>query len=168
VSKLPNNKLWNRLRADWIWKSLVAGLCGSVAHSGLMFLKYRLGLLESFQPYEDLQRALSQLVGSSVHPLIPWAFSFLNGSVLLGFLFGRIYRWLPGQSGAAKGFVFGVLGWILMGLVFFPVLGRGVFASQAGLGLQPALFSLMMILTYSVIMGIAYAMLTPGGAADPK
>jgi len=131
-----------------------------------MFLKYRLGLLESFQPYEDLQRALSQLVGSSVHPLIPWAFSFLNGSVILGLLFGRTYRWLPGRSGAAKGFVFGVLGWTLMGLAFFPALGRGLFASQTGLGLQPALFSLMMILTYSLVMGIAYARLIPRGAAE--
>jgi len=60
------------MSADRIWKPLVAGLCGSAAHSGLMFLKNRMGLLASFQPYEDLQRALSQLTGSSVHPLIPW------------------------------------------------------------------------------------------------
>ncbi|MGB8399318.1 DUF6789 family protein [Bradyrhizobium sp.] len=167
MSKLPDNKPRDLRRANRIWKALVAGLCGSIAHSGLMVLKYRLGLLQSFQPYEDLQQALSHLVGSSVHPLIPWAFSFLNGSVFLGFLFGRTYRWLPGRSGAAKGCVFGVLGWTLMGLVFFPALGRGLFASQAGLGLQPALFSLMMILTYSVVMGITYARLIPGGTAEP-
>jgi len=91
----------------------------------------------------------------------------LNGSVLLGFLFGRTYRLLPGRSGAAKGFVFGMLGWILMGVLFFPMLGGGFFANQAGLGVQPALFSLLMILTYSVIMGVAYAALNPRGAAEP-
>lgn len=150
------------MSGNWPWKALVAGLCGSAAHSGLMFVKSRTGLLPSFQPYEDLQKALSQLVGISVDPLIPWGLSFLNGSILLGFLFGRAYRSLPGRSGAGKGLVFGMLGWIVMGVLFFPLLGRGFFANQAGLGIQPALFSLLMILTYSVIMGIAYS------AFDPK
>ncbi len=153
--------------AEWIWKPLVAGLCGSAAHSGLMLLKNRMGLLESFQPYEDLQRALSQLAGSSVHPLIPWALSFLNGSVLLGFVFARTYRALPGRSGVVKGFLFGVLGWIVMGLLFFPAPGEGLFATQAGLGFQPALFSLLMLLTYSVVMGITYSTLNPRGATEP-
>lgn len=153
------------MNANRIWKAAFAGLCGSAAHSGLMFLKSQMGWLASFQPYQDLQRALSQLVGSSVDPLVPWALSFLNGSVLLGFLFGRAYRWLPGESGAGKGFVFGLLGWIVMGVVFFPMLGRGLFATEAGLGFQPALFSLLMIMSYSVIMGITYSALTPRGAA---
>jgi hypothetical protein len=126
-----------------------------------MLLKSRTDLLPSFQPYDDLQKTLSQLFGSSVNPLLPWALSFLNGSILLGFLFGRTYRSLPGRSGAGKGLVFGILGWIVMGVLFFPLLGRGFFASQAGLGVQPALFSLLMILTYSVIMGIAYSALKP-------
>ena len=106
-------------------RTTFAGLCGSVAHSGLMLLKSGMGWLPSFQPYDDLQQLLSQLVGGSVNPLIPWALSFLNGSVLLGYLFGRVYRLLPGDSGAAKGLVFGVLGWIVMGLLFFPMLGWG-------------------------------------------
>jgi hypothetical protein len=132
-----------------------------------MFLKSQFDLLPSFHPYDDLQRTLSELVGSSVHPWVPWALSFLNGSIVLGFLFGRTYQLLPGRSGAAKGIVFGVLGWIVMGLLFFPMLGRGVFASQVGLGFIPALFSLLMVLSYSVIMGIAYSTMTRKGAAEP-
>ncbi len=153
--------------ANRIWKSLAAGLCGSAAHSGLMLLKSWAGWLPSFQPYDDLQQALGHLVGGSVHPALPWALSFLNGAVVLGFIFGRIYRLLPGRSGAAKGFAFGLLGWIVMGLLFFPALGRGLFATQAGLGLKPALFSLLMLLTYSTIMGIAYSALNPKGVGEP-
>jgi hypothetical protein len=145
--------------ANSIWKSLAAGLCGSAAHTGLMFLKSWMGWLPSFHPYEDLQQALGHLVGGSVHPWVPWALSFLNGAVVLGILFGRLYRLLPGRSGAAKGFVFGVFGWIAMGVLLFPMLGRGLFATEAGLGLLPALFSLLMLLTYGVIMGIAYSAL---------
>lgn len=44
----------------WIWKSAVAGLCGSIAHSLLMYFKFRSGLLPTFQPYDNLQAALSE------------------------------------------------------------------------------------------------------------
>jgi hypothetical protein len=142
-----------------IWKSIAAGLCGTAAHSLLMFLKYRTGLLPSFQPYENLQIALSHLVGSEVHPLVPWALSFLNGATIVGFIFGRIYRLLPGKSGATKGLIFGLLGWAMMGVLFFPLIGLGLFAIQIGLGIAPALFALAMLLTYSVVMGMVYAAL---------
>lgn len=145
---------------------MAAGLAGSAAHSCLMILKSRAGLLPSFQPYDDLQRLLGDLVGGSVGPAAPWILSFANGSLVLGFLFGQTYRLLPGRSGAVKGLVFGLIGWILMGLVFFPLLERGLFATQAGLGLLPAAFSLVMVLTYSIIMGIAYSLLRPTQASD--
>jgi hypothetical protein len=150
-----------------IWKSLAAGLCGSAAHSGLMFLKSWMGWLPSFHPYEDLQQALSELVGGSVDPLIPWALSFLNGAVVLGILFGRIFPLLPGRSGAAKGLVFGILGWLVMGVAFFPILGRGLFATQIGLGPLPALFSLLMLLAYGFIMGVVYSVLNGTSEAKP-
>jgi hypothetical protein len=148
------------MAADGIWRSLAAGLCGSAAHSGLMFLKSRMGWLPSFHPYEDIQAALGGLAGGTVSPAVPWALSFVNGSVVLGILFGRLYRVLPGHSGAAKGLVFGVFGWMAMGMMLFPMLGQGLFASRAGLGARPALFSLAMLLTYSIIMGIAYSRLS--------
>ena len=108
-----------------IWKSLAAGLCGSAAHSGLMFLKSWMGWLPSFHPYEDIQQALSGLVGGAVSPAIPWALSFLNGAVVLGILFGRLYRVLPGRSGAAKGLIFGVFGWMAMGVAAVSGAGSG-------------------------------------------
>ena len=120
-----------------IWKSSAAGLCGSAAHSGLMFLKSWMGWLPSFHPYENLQQMLSHLVGSSVHPVVPWALSFLNGAVVLGILFGRLYRMLPGRSGAVRGLVFGVFGWIAVGVLLFPMLDQGLFAARAGLGAAP-------------------------------
>ena len=152
---------------DRIWKSLAAGLCGSAAHFGLMFLKSRMGWLPSFHPYEDIQQAISGVIGGSVPPAVPWALSFLNGAVVLGILFGRLYRVLPGRSGAAKGFVFGVFGWVAVGVLLFPLLGQGLFATRAGLGARPALFSLAMLLTYSVIMGIAYSTLGQKNVGRP-
>jgi hypothetical protein len=65
------------------------------------------------------------------------------------------------QNGAAKGLVFGMLGWAMMGLLFFPLLGLGLFATHIGLGVRPAIFSLAMLLTYSVVMGTVYASFNP-------
>lgn len=146
----------SRLTIDRIWKSIAAGIAGSIAHSLLMYLKSREGLLPSFQPYDNLQATLSHLVGSAVDPIVPWALSFLNGSTLVGLVFGYSYQRLPGKTGVTKGAVFGVFGWIIMGLVFFPIIGLGFFALDAGLGISPALFSLMMLLSYSIVMGIVY------------
>jgi hypothetical protein len=126
-----------------------------------MALKSWAHLLPRFQPYNDLQNMLTALVGSSVNPLVPWALTYFNGSVVLGFLFGRAYRWLPGRSGTVKGAVFGLTVWIAMGLIFFPAFGKGLFATQTGLGIAPTFFTLLMVLTYSITLGIAYSVFNP-------
>ena len=145
---------------DRTWKSIAAGLCGSAAHTALMALKSWAQILPSFQPYDDLQALLTTLVGNSVDPVIPWALSYFNGSVVLGFLFGRSYQSLPGRTGVMKGLVFGFGVWVAMGLIFFPAIGKGWFASQTGLGIAPTIFTLMMVLTYSVTLGVAYSVFT--------
>ena len=146
--------------------SLLAGLAGSAVHFAFMGLKAWTGLLPSFRPYEDLQRALVELVGASVPAAVPWLISFANGTVVLGFLFARTYRLIPGRGGAAKGFVFGVLGWLLVGLVFLPLLGQGAFAVNVGLGPWPGILTLAMVLTYSIVLGIVDAALRPQSTTD--
>ena len=143
------------------FRTLVAGAIGSLAHTTLMLAKDKLGLMPNFQPYSDLQAYLSGLIGSNVPAIVPWMLTMINGSIVLGFLFAKIYRHLPGRHGYSKGFAFGVLGWAVMGLLFFPFLGYGVFASRIGMDLEPALFSLLMILTYSITLGSAYSLLKP-------
>ena len=109
----------------WIWKSVVAGLSGTVVHFAFMYLRSRLGLLPSFQPYQSFQAALSHWVGTNVPAAVPWLISFLNGMTILGFLFGRLNRLLPGRTGLSKGLSFGLIGWLFMGLIFFPLIGLG-------------------------------------------
>jgi hypothetical protein len=85
--------------------------------------------------------------------------SFVSGATIIGFLFGLTYKLLPGKTAAIKGLIFGLLGWMVMGLLFFPVIGLGLFAVKVGLGIAPALFSLAMLLTYSIVMALMYAVL---------
>ncbi len=116
-------------------------------------------MLPSFQPYQSFQAALSHWVGASVPAIVPWALSFLNGMAILGFLFARINQFLSGRTGASKGVTFGIIGWIFMGLIFFPLIGLGPFALSVRLGVGPALLSLAMLETYSVVLGTVYAAL---------
>jgi hypothetical protein len=97
------------------------GAAGTVIHFLFMHLKSWTGLLPSFQPYQSFQIALSHWVGTNVPAVVPWTLSFLNGMTILGFLFARINRLLPGRSGAVKGVTFGLIGWVFMGLIFFPL-----------------------------------------------
>nr|WP_298884499.1 DUF6789 family protein [uncultured Bradyrhizobium sp.] len=125
-----------------------------------MFLKRWMGWLPTFHPYRDLQHGLSDLLGGgAVHPTVPWAMSFVNGTFVLGILFRSTYHLLPGRNAIVKGLVFGIAGWIAMGLLYFPILGRGPFASNLQLGMLPAAFSLAMVLAYSLFMGIAFSVL---------
>jgi hypothetical protein len=146
----------------WISRSIIAGLAGAIVHFMFMRLKAQMGLLPEFQPYESFQLALSRWVGADVPMIVPWALSFLNGMTILGFLFARMNRLLPGSTGAAKGVIFGLIGWIFMGLIFFPMIGLGPFAIQAGSGAGPALLSLVMLQTYSIVLGTVYAALDAG------
>jgi len=124
-----------------------------------MHFKSWTDLLPSFQPYQSFQIALSHWVGTNVPAIVPWALSFLNGMTILGFLFARINRLLPGKTGAVKGIIFGLIGWVFMGLVFFPLIGLGPFAIWVGSGIGPAVLSLAMLQTYSIVLGTVYVAL---------
>jgi hypothetical protein len=125
-------------------------------HFVFMYGKSRLGILPSFQPYQSFQTTLSHWVGADVPTIVPWLLSFLNGMAILGFLFGRFKRLLPGRTGVTKGLTFGLLGWLFMGLIFFPVIGLGPFAVAVGLGIAPAMLSLAMVLSYSIVLATVY------------
>jgi uncharacterized protein DUF6789 len=144
---------------SWMLKSVVAGSAGSLVHFLFMHVKSQIGLLPEFQPYQSFQVALSRWTGTNVPAAVPWALSFLNGMTILGFLFARTNRLLPGRTGAAKGVTFGLIGWVIMGLIFFPLIGLGPFAMGVGLGVRPALLSLTMLLIYSVVLGTVYVQL---------
>lgn len=63
---------------------------------------------------------------------------------------------------------FGVFGWLVMGFVFFPLVGLGPFAGKLDLGVWPAVFSLAMLLAYSVVLGVVYAALNSWDEVAPN
>jgi hypothetical protein len=144
------------MKAHWFWKAAISGLAGSIVTNTLFFLKARLGILPAFVPYAELQRTLTALTGTDVHPLVPWLLSFVNGSLVLGPLFKLIQPKLPGERGFAKGLYFGFIGWLLVSFVFLQLIGLGLFGANAALGIWPAAMMLAMLLIYGVVTGAVH------------
>lgn len=139
--------------------SLLAGFGATTTHIALMTLKHRAGILPAFEPYADLQRLLSGMMGRPLEPALAWLISYVNGALILGFLFGRLYDRLPGAGAIAKGGVFGFSAWLVMGLGFFPLAGHGVFARGLGLGVLPAALMFAMLMSYAIVMSLLYVWL---------
>ena len=153
---------------DRLLKSFLAGLAGTLAHLTLSCLKSQLGILPAFQPYDELQRGLAALTGASVSVPIGYALTFVNGALIWGFVFARLFRWLPGRTPLRKGLFFAFCAWAVSGIVFFPAMGRGPFAWGLGLGAGPALLMLVMLSVYSCTMSFVWSALThPAGARRP-
>jgi hypothetical protein len=139
-----------------IFMSMIAGLGASTIHLALMELKRRMGILPTFDPYDDLQRLLLSLSPVTLTSPWSWLLPYINGSMILGFLFGQLFPHLPGRAVWIKGCVFGILSWLFLGLGLLPLAGIGIFAHQLELGALPAILMLAMLTTYSIIASLLY------------
>lgn len=137
--------------------SLLAGLGSSSVHIALLSIKRHFEILPNFEPYADLQRLLLASGWPSFDVPWSWLLPSLNGAMVLGFVFGRIYLHLPGRTALAKGAAFGLAAWLVLGLGLAPLVGRGVFAFELGLG--PAALMLAMLMSYAIVMSLIYAVL---------
>ena len=143
-----------------IISSLLAGLGATAVHIVLMQIKHRAGILPEFEPYADLQRLLSSMTALSFEPPLSWLLPYINGALILGFVFGQLFAHLPGRSAVAKGAAFGVVAWLVMGFGLLPLTGSGIFARELGLGGLPAALTLAMLMIYAIVMSLLYAWLT--------
>jgi len=146
--------------------SLLAGFGATTVHIGLMEIKHRAGILPGFEPYEDLQRLLSSMTAQALEPPLSWLLPYINGALILGFLFGQLFVYLPGRSAVAKGASFGFVAWLVMGFGLLPLAGKGIFARDAGLGILPAALMLAMLMIYAIVMSLLYAWLTTRARAQ--
>jgi hypothetical protein len=148
------------MRLRNFFSSLLAGFGATAVHIVLMAIKHRFGILPDFEPYEDLQRLLTSITALSFESPLSWLLPLINGALVLGFVFGKLFIHLPGRTAIAKGCVFGLVAWLAMGLGLLPLAGRGFFALELGLGVLPAALMLAMIMIYAIVMSLLYAGLT--------
>jgi hypothetical protein len=148
--------------------SLLAGFGATSVHIVLMTIKHRAGILPEFEPYEDLQRLLSSITAWSLESPFSWLLPYINGALILGFVFGKLFIHIPGRTAIAKGAAFGFAAWLVMGLGLLPLAGRGVFAYELGLGAMPAAVTFAMLMMYAIVMSMLYAWLTAPPRTNAK
>jgi hypothetical protein len=149
-----------RMKLRSFLSSLAAGFGATLVHVALMSIKHRAGILPDFEPYEDLQRLLASMTALSLDAPFSWLLPLINGALVLGFVFGRLFSYLPGRTAIAKGAAFGVAAWLIMGFGLLPLAGRGIFAYTLGLGGLPAALMFVMLVLYAIVMSLLYAWLS--------
>lgn len=142
-----------------VFGSLLAGFVATLVHITLMEIKRRLGVLPSFEPQIYFQQIISPLLAQGGSSALWRYLPEINGGLLLGFLFGRLYIYLPSLDFVVKGMAFGLGAWLVLGALVFPFGGLGVFAYGAGLGYLPAILMLFMLMIYSITMSFVYSRL---------
>jgi len=146
--------------------SLLAGAGATTVHIALMEIKHRAGILPEFEPYDDVQRMLASVTAQSFEPPLSLLLPYLNGALILGFVFGRLFVHLPGRTALVKGAAFGFVAWLVMGFGLLPLTGEGLFARGLGLGALPAALMLAMLMIYAIVMSLLYAWLTTPARAQ--
>ena len=120
-----------------IRNSLIAGVCGTSVHSLLALVHGKTGPLPEFQPNYDIQRGLSWLIGTEIHPGVAWLLGFVNGAVIWGFVFGQAYRFLPGNNPWHEGSLLWRLRLGCNGACILPARRSRHFRCQARVGNSP-------------------------------
>lgn len=142
-----------------LFYAAVAGVVSSALQSALMSGRHALGILRGFEPAAVLQKELAQSVGWLLPEGWGWGLSLLTGALIWSAIFSWAYEVIPGQTPLTKGFAVGLFAWLVTGCVIFPLMGLGVFAQAVGLGVQPAVLMLVMLMSYCLTLSLVYGYL---------
>ncbi len=133
------------------WRGAVAGLVATLALVIILNVQTALGVM----PQAHIITLLSSL--GSIGRGGAWADHFIVGVLVWGLTFGAIAPLVPKWPDWLKGIVFGIVAWLLMMLIFMPVVGAGLFAKK--LGIEAAAFLLGLHLIFGIVLGVTYSLL---------
>jgi len=130
------------------WLSILSAFLATVVLTIIMIIKTRAGIL----PYFDVVRDMAIFTGAT-SPAWGWFWHFVIGTFVWGIVFAFIFNWLKGHV-FWKGIEFGIIAWLLMMIIYMPVMGWGFFASH--LGGSVIFASLILHLIYGAVLGLFY------------
>ncbi len=142
------------------YRAIVAGFCASAA-AALTFLFAHLGATILARGLGDgswfaalVQNSLVDLAASSLY--LSLLLHFVIGITLAG-LYAVVVDRLPNGNHWTSGLWFSLLPWMASGLIFFPLMGAGLFAWGLGAGLLPIAGWLVLHLIYGSLLGFLYS-----------
>ena len=130
--------------------SILGSVIATIVVSLAMIEKNALRLIPEF----SMQRAWSEILGMADQPWTGWLAYFLMGAIVCGVAFALLYSALPGRSPVIKGLAFGMLIWLVTMVVFMPLAGAGLFASDIGAKL--AVMNLATNVIFGLVLGGIY------------
>lgn len=130
--------------------SFLASGVAALVVAAITMEKNALGFIPGF----TMPRAWGDVLGMADQPWVGWIAYILFGIVVCGIAFAALYSALPGRSPVMKGFVFGALIWLVTMIVFMPLAGVGLFASDIGNKLVA--FNLATNLIFGIVLGAVY------------
>ncbi len=133
------------------WRGVAAGLVATLVLVVMLNLQTALGVM----PQAHIISLLSGL--GAIGRGGAWADHFIVGVLMWGLAFGSLAPLIPKWPDWLKGIAFGIVAWLLMMLIFMPVVGAGLFAQKLGVG--AAAFMLGLHLIFGIVMGVTYSLL---------
>lgn len=140
-----------------IGKGIVAGTVATAAAAAILAGKGLFGILPDF----DVMGMLTTFANSN-WPGLGWIVFFVGGGIVLGVLFALLDAHVEATTGAGelvRGVFFGFLLWLVVMLIFMPVLGAGAFGMKFGVGAP--ILCLAADLVYGLVLGAVYGAMHP-------
>lgn len=133
-------------------RGMIAGFIATLVLSALLLLKGSMGIA----PELNIIRLLVSL--GSIQEVAAWMDHFIVGVVVWGLLFGAYDAVAERPAHWLKGIIFGVFAWLMMMMVFMPLVKAGFFGSR--IGIMAPVVTLIYHLVYGVVLGTTYGLLT--------
>ncbi len=134
------------------WKGVISGLFATILISLVILALNAAGIL----PQLDIVRLIDAL--GSIQIAAAWVDHFIVGTLLWGPIFSAYDAMSsPTRPRWQKGLIFGTITWVLMMVIFMPVVGGGLFGLKFGT-VEP-IGMLGMNLIYGLAIGVLYDLL---------
>ena len=131
---------------------IVAGFVATAVLSLLLVVKAHMGIM----PHLNVVRDLALLAGQQHFMATGWLVHFVLGSVVWGILYATFEPILRGGS-VGKGISFSIIIWLMMMVIYMPLVGAGFFGLKMGLMAIGA--TLVLHLVYGSVLGFVFGRL---------
>jgi hypothetical protein len=141
------------------FKGVLAGFVATVVISAIFLLLDTIEILMDL----DIVTLIDHL--GSIGRGSAWVDHFIVGALLWGPIFAGVDSMTEDRPRWQKGVMFGAGAWVMMMLIFMPVIGEGLFGWQ--LGPEVAIGMLILHLIYGAVLGVVFEVLDHWFPAKP-
>jgi uncharacterized membrane protein YagU involved in acid resistance len=129
-----------------IVRAVLGGLVGTIVLTTLMYV----GAPMMGIPKMDIAAMLGSMLGGWTMGMV---MHFVNGAVLFPLIYAFVMFSKFRGGPATKGILWGVILWLVAGLVVMPIMGEGFFGT-ANSGMMAAVASLIGHIVYGAVLGV--------------